>query len=194
MTIPTQCKMPDLSDLDTPLWNRLIVRLAVGEHNISSKASLYRRNFIRLIDKALREYGDARDVILAQIEEPSRLGYVFRFTDHIENCINAVSRLFRLLDRISSEKDSPVFPRSLRKLVQTKNTSITNIRNSVEHIDELIRGDGFPGKPIMLIMNEETDGIVVDEFAIKFQELSMVLRNMNEIASYLLQLKPTSDS
>jgi hypothetical protein len=194
MTIPTQCKMPDLSDLDTPLWNRLIVRVAVGERNISLKASLYRRNFIRLIDKALREYGDARKVILAQIEEPSRLGYVFKFTDHIENCINAVSRLFRLLDRICSEKDSPVFPRSLKKLVQTKNTLITKTRNSVEHIDERIQGDGYPGKPIMLILNEETDGIVVDEFEIKFQELSMILRNMNQIASYLLHLKLTSDS
>ena len=193
MTIPTQCKMPDLSGLDSPLFNRLFVKLIVGERNISFKASLYRRNFIRLIDKALREYNEARNIVLAQIAEANRPVYIYRFTDHIETCINAVSRLFALLDRISSEKESPQFPRPLRRLLQTKNRSITTIRNSVEHIDEHIqKGEISPGNPIMLTLNEEADGIVVSKSEIKFEELAMVLKNMNKIAAYLLELKTDS--
>lgn len=195
--------MPDLSGLDSPLINRLIVQLLVGEHNLSSKASLYRRNFIRLIDKALREYDEARDSILAQIEEANRPAeemaktgrylHILRFTDHIETCINAVSRLFRLLDRIISDKGSPQFPRPLRKLLQTKNKLITDIRNRVEHIDEYIQKDEIsPSDPIMLALNREGDGIVISKFEIKFQELAMVLKKMNEVASYLLTLKTVS--
>jgi hypothetical protein len=203
MSIPTECKMPDLTGLDSPLFNRLFVKLLIGERNISRKASLYRRNFIRLIDKALREYDEARNIVLAEIAEANRPAeemaktgrhiYIYSFTDHIETCINAVSRLFRLLDRISSEKDSPVFPRSLRKLLQAKNQSIKDIRNSVEHIDEYIQKDEIaPGNPIMLTLNEETDGVVVSKFEIKFEELAIVLKNINEIAAYLLELKTVS--
>lgn len=54
MAIPSECKMPDLSGLDSPLMNRLLVQLLVGERGLSRKVQLYRRNFVRLIDKALR--------------------------------------------------------------------------------------------------------------------------------------------
>lgn len=130
MAIPTECKMPDLSGLDSPLINRLFVQLLLGEHNLSPKAAQYRKNFVRLIDKALREYDEARNYLLAEVaeafrptEEMTKTGrylYIIGFTDHIENCINAVSRLFRLLGRINSEEYSPGFPRSLRKLLHTK--------------------------------------------------------------------------
>lgn len=108
--------MPDLSDLDS-LMNRLIVQALIGEPGLSQKTRLYRRNFIRLVDRALREYREARELILAEIaemnrspEEMSRDGrriYLFTFPDHIETCINAVRRLYKLLGRIKAEKGSP---------------------------------------------------------------------------------------
>ena len=160
MVIPSECKMPDLSGLDSPLIGRLIVQLLVGEPGLSRKTSLYRKNYIRLVDKALREYHEARELILAQIaeanrsaEEMSRDGrhiYLILFTDHIETCINAVSRLFRLFERIKSERKSPAFPRELRRLLETQGESVAKVRNTVEHMDERIRNDEIsPVKPIM---------------------------------------------
>jgi len=69
MSLPTECKMPDLSDLNSHLINRLIILLLVGENNLTTNAALYRRIFVRLIDKAINEYNEARILILAQIDE-----------------------------------------------------------------------------------------------------------------------------
>jgi hypothetical protein len=193
MAIPTECKMPDLSGLDSPLMNRLLAKLLVGEQENGTKVANYIRNFIRLIDKALREYNEARNHLLNEVAVPKRSLYVIGFTDHMENCINAISRLFRLLDRINSEKDSPQFPRSLRRLLHTKNKLITDLRNSVEHIDKQIQKDEiFSGNPVMITYNKDGDGIAISKLELKHQELASVLTNMNEIALYLLQLKTTS--
>ena len=73
MAIPKDNKMPDLSELTTTrLTARLIGNLLIGEHPLNRQAGLYLRNFIRLLDKAIREYGEAREVILYEIEESNR--------------------------------------------------------------------------------------------------------------------------
>jgi len=198
--IPSECKMPDLSGL-LPLLGTLIVQeLLRAESGLSKKTLLYRRHFIRILDKALEEYGKAREAILDQIaerkrppEEMAKVGliiYMFAFTDHIDTCINAVARLYKLLDRIKSEPESPIFPREIRRLVETRSKPITNIRNAVEHIDELIRNDEVaPGQPIMLALSGNHDGVAVSSYEIKFEELAMVLRTMHEIAQYILTVK-----
>jgi hypothetical protein len=200
MGIPSECKMPDLSDLDSSLIGRLIVQLLVGERGLSRKAGLYRRNFVRLLDKALREYRDAREAILTDMAEANRSAeemkeqgrsiHFIAFTDHIETCINAVSRLFKLLERIKSEKESPTFPRELRRLVETHSDSVKTVRDTVEHIDERIQKDEVAqGKPIMLTVSENDDGVLVSNCEIKFKELAMVLEKMYEIALYLITVK-----
>jgi hypothetical protein len=198
--LPSECKMPDLSDSYPPLKGLLIVQFLVGEKGLSKNARLYRRSFIRLLDKSVEEHGKAREAILAQIEEgkrpPEEMAkrgrgiYMFTFTDHIETCINAVARLFKLLDRIKSEPESPAFPRETRKLVETKSESITDIRNVVEHMDELIQKDEIaPGEAIMPALSENDESVVVSNKEIKFEEIAMVLRKMHEIAQYILTVK-----
>jgi len=190
MAIPTECKMPDLSGVASPLLGRLIVQLLVGEGDLSPKARRYRRNFIRLVDKAVREYCEARGVLLAEVAEHGRHLRSYAFTDRIETCINAVSRLFKLLERIKSEKESPSFPRGLRRLVETHSKSITTIRDTVEHMDELIQKDEIaPGKPIMLTCSQEGDRILVSNYEVKFTDLAMVLEKMHEIALYILTIE-----
>ncbi len=199
MAIPKECKMPDLTYLDS-LMSRLIIQALIGDPGISPKAALYRRNFIRLIDKALKEYHRSREAILAQIQETKRPAnemikngrqiFIFQFTDHTENCINAISRLFKLLDRIKSEREVPALPRKLRKLVETINKPVDDVRNAIEHIDKKIRNDETgPGRPIMLAINENDDGVVIVNYEIKFEELAMILGKMHEVAQYILGIK-----
>jgi hypothetical protein len=205
MSLPSECKMPDLSGLDYPLIGRLIIQLLAGESGLSPKTSLYRRNFIRLVDKALREYQEAREAILAEIaeakrppEKMSRDGrsmYIHLFTDHIETCINAVGRLYKLLERIKVEKQPPGLPRELRRQVETREGTIVKIRGAVEHMDELIlKGEAGMGKPIMVAGSENWDAIVVSAYELRFDELAMVLRAMHEIALYLLTIKKANST
>ncbi len=175
----------------------MVVQLLVGEKELSRNVRLYRRNFIRLLDKALEEYYEARKVNLAQIEEFKRpsgehgtIIYIFNFTNHIETCINSVARLYKLLDRIKSEPSSPILPREIRRLVETQSASIANIRNAIEHMDKLIfKGEIDRKQPIMLVRNENNDGVVIADYEIKFEELAMVLRTMHKIAQHILKTK-----
>jgi len=184
------CKMPNLSGIDYPLMNRLLVRLLVPESGISKKAKSYRTIFIRLIDKAIREYYQAREAFIDDMLENGQKFRVIEFMDHIETCINAISRLFKLLKRIKTERESPKFPREIRELLEGKSESVTTLRNSVEHMDEKIRNDEItPGNPTTLSYNKEKDGINIANYEVSFQDLAIVLEKMNEIAQYILRIK-----
>jgi hypothetical protein len=204
MALPSECKMPHLSGLDS-LMNRLIIQALIGEPGLSQKTRLYRRNFVRLVDKALREYHEARKLILAQIAEMNRPSkemirdgrsiYLFRFPDHIETCINAVRRLYKLLERIKAEQESPELPRELRRLVETMEATIVDTRDAIEHIDKMIQKDEIaPNRPIMAAGSENWDAVVVANEEIKFEDLAMVLRKMHEIALYLLTIKKANSA
>ncbi len=199
MPYPPECKMPDLTQLET-LSNRLIVQMLIGEPGITKKFSLYRRNSIRLIEKALLEYEQARQVILDQIKEANRPAkemvktgrYIdfFSFTSHMEDCINAIRRIYKLLERIKAEKVSPSIPREIRRLVESKSADIAELRNQVERIDEIILKDELaPNKPIMLAITKNSDGITISHYEIKFTDLAIILKNMHEIGEYILTLK-----
>jgi hypothetical protein len=121
--------MPDISDLAE---NRLIPSLTIGllfakGDKFSKKASLYLRNFIRLIDKSIAEYLKARDAILLQIEEKNRSPEemqekgreicILSFVNHAENCINATRRLLHLMEAFKNERISPSIPKIPCKLI-----------------------------------------------------------------------------
>ena len=78
----------------------------------------------------------------------------------------------------------------MRKLVETHSESVKTIRDTVEHMDERIREDEIaPGKPIMLTVSQEGDGLLVSDCEMKFKDLAMVLEKMHEIAIYVLTIK-----
>lgn len=199
MPYPPECKMPDLSDLGG-LVGRLTVQLLIGEPSINRRVSLYRRNFVRLVDKAVFEYKQAREVILDQIAEANRPAKemmktgrylnIFGITNHMENCINAIHRIYKLLERIKTERESPTIPRQIRRSVETKRGPIGVLRIAAEHMDELIRRDELaPNTPIMLALTKNSDRIKISDYDIKFIDLAIVLRNMHAIGEYILTPK-----
>jgi len=44
----------------------------IGDPGVNQKERLYRRNFVRLVDKGISEYQMARNAILADIAEAKR--------------------------------------------------------------------------------------------------------------------------
>jgi hypothetical protein len=199
MPYPPECKMPDLIHLQ-PLTNRLLVQLLIGEPGIPTKVSQYRINFVRLIDKSLFEYNNARNTILSQIAEAKRPSSemqrtgrhisFYGFTNHIENCINALCRTTKLLHRIKTHPGAPGIPRGLRKDFEKGGRSIDDLRNAVEHIDDIIRKDELDaGKPLVLALTEDSEGITIADYNLKFTDLAFLLSNIHEIGEYVLTIK-----
>lgn len=183
MPLPTECKMSDLSDL-APLRDRLTIKLLVGLPGLSQEAGLCLRNFVRLVEKALIEHREAREVMLKVIGKPQNFLMLFDFVNHIETCINAVRRLYKLLDRIKAEPPSPYIPRELRRLVESHEGAIIKVRDASEHMNAIIQD-----KPVMLTVSEDNDFVIVTKYKLKFNELDIVLRRMHEVAEYILSIK-----
>ncbi len=197
--IPDECKMPDISDLKFPLKTYLIVHAMIGNKGITKKEKLYRLNFVRLVDKAIMAYDEARDTILAQIKEAKRplkkmikhgrILHILGFTDHFENCINAPSRLLRQLDVIKSDSCNWLISRRECKSIKAYSRSIPNIRNAAEHMECDIREDKITDKPVMLSIGGMGDKAVLGEYEIKFTEVATALRGLHQIACDLFKSK-----
>jgi hypothetical protein len=197
--IPDKCGMPDLYDLDVPLKHFLIIRLlALGDEGLSHKAGLYRRNFVRLVDKAVYEYQAARAALVAQVEErhrtveemteEGRIIYIFGFIDHLETCISATRRLLHLLDRIKSEQGALSVPRLTRRSIEAYSKSVKDIRNTIEHMAEKIQSDELKdGEPIMLRAGDKGDRAEIAGNYIKFSDLAYTLCKLHEVALHLIE-------
>jgi hypothetical protein len=199
--LPTECRMPDISDLEYPLKRRLLpLVMFFEEPGGSLKEGLLRRNFVRLVDKAIREYGNSRKLIISQIEEMRRpakdmanLGRslpLLDFTDHFENCINAVLRLLNQVEVIKKQPaPSNLLQKEVRRLLKAHEKSIREVRNSAEHMEEdILNGEIGVGDPVMLMVDDQNaDGAVLGPWRIGFSDLAIVLRRLHQIASAMLQ-------
>jgi hypothetical protein len=191
--IPSTCEMPDLSELDTRLARHLILDVLIGEPGLSRREGFYRRNFVRLVDKAVLEYQEAHSALIKQIEEggaeviPTGAASFFRFIHHFENCINATSRLLKLIERIKCEGGALHLPRLARRSIEAHGRGVPDIRNAIEHMDEIIRKDELAeGQPVMLGIGGEGDTAVIAGYHVRFGDLALTLRRLHEVACHLL--------
>lgn len=195
------CPMPDLSDLDSLIKQLLVVLIGFGDKGLSRKVGLHRRNFIRLVDKALYEYEKAREDLLAEIEEEKKATepaagrniYGFAFIDHLENCINATKRLLQIVERLKSEKTDTLVPRQTRRLIEGIGKDVANLRHVIEHIDEKIHNDEIEDdEPVMLSLSREGDKVSVAGNHLELSQLALVLRKLHRIGVSLIDLSPRS--
>lgn len=199
--IPDECKMPDLSDLDFPLKRYLIIPALIGDPGITKKEGLYRRNFVRLVDKAVKEYQEARNSIIAQIDESKRpieemmqgrIFYIAGFPDHFETCLNALNRLLNQLDKIKSESGSWRTPREIRRSIEAHSKAIPDIRNSAEHMEGDIEGDLEEGQPVMLSIGGSGEKAVLAGHEIMFSDVAAAIRALHKIALDLFEDNQTA--
>jgi hypothetical protein len=193
--------MPDLSDLDSLKKQLLVVLIGFGDKGLSRKVGLHRRNFIRLVDKALYEYEEAREDLVAEIEEEKnvtastggRIIYTFGFIDHLENCINATKRLLQTVERLKSEKTYTILSRHTRRLIEGIGKDVANLRHVIEHIDEKIHNDEIEEEePVMLSLSRERDKVSVAGYHLELSQLALVLRKLHGIGVSLIDLSPKS--
>ena len=138
--LPTVCKMEDLCGLEKLLptmW--LNLAFANADANMDRRVALYRKIFIRLLDKALDEYRESREAIVAQIADMERTGesiYMFKFIDHMENCLGTIRRILRFLVNLNRDRNAPEIPQTLKRQIRSLTKSLVDVRNTLEHMDD----------------------------------------------------------
>ena len=183
--------MPDISDLDSLIEVLMLSLMLPGDEKLPPKTRLYRRNFVRLIDKAVLEYGRAQGALCAQTEEPNRPAeellegrelYIFTFANHLENCLNAIRRLLNHLDKLKSDRGGIEIDRTIRNIIESASRSLIDIRDTVEHLDERIQKDEIgPKESIMLSVTDDQRGAEIAGTTISFAELERIIRRLHEV-------------
>jgi len=203
--IPTELRMEDLSGLEK-LQPTLILNLvfAQGDKDISRRTALNRRLYIRLLDKMLDEYLEARALIVAQIaegqrnvEEMTQNGryiYMFKFVDHMENCISSGRRILRFLDILKGNQDGLMFSRIIKNHIGSLTTPLIDVRNTIEHMDERIQNDVIQeNEPAMLKIMDTQDGVMIAGQSLKFSTLSTLIRKLHALGQSMVAWRATDD-
>lgn len=195
--IPNEVKMEDLSGLEKLLPTlTLNLVFSQGDKSLSRKLALYRRVYVRLVDKAVDEYEEARKLVIAQVEEGRRSAeemtrdgryiYMFKFVDHMENCICTVRRILRFFDWLKGNQEGLQLERLARRQVEKLDSSLVAVRNTVEHMDERIRC-GFiqRNEPVMLAITNTQDGVAIGGQSLRFCDLSTLTKRLHELGQHM---------
>lgn len=209
--IPTECKMPDLSNCQTfRLQAFSLLQGMIGDPGITQKQGSYRRNFARLVDKAIYEYQIARQAVLDEIEiglhgtemvekvmlrddRPISVGgrplFILKFIDHFENCINALHRLLKLFERLSNDPMLSKLPREKRKALEAFSKSVPKLRHTVEHVENAISNDEIvPGQPVMVAINAAGDRAQIGPHEVEFADVERTLRLLYQIGGIMFEV------
>ena len=166
--------MPDISYLKPKAVSCFIAGSLVGRD--SDKTNIEKKMLpvlARLIDKAIMEYTRAKELMAAE-EAESEMSYEeilkrdqgqFIYTcsiiDHLENCVTTLARIYKVKGRYMGH---------------TKNQSIIDIRDSVEHVDERIR-DAIDELPVL---NISEDSLVIEIAARNQGKVSIKTKDISE--------------
>ncbi|HEX6686062.1 MAG TPA: hypothetical protein VF062_25020 [Candidatus Limnocylindrales bacterium] len=127
------------------LLDRTLSGLPSGLPPVSSPVGLF-MNFVRLTDKALREYDAARaELLLFVSPHPGlRISPYLRAIDHMENCVNATHRAVLNAKALRENK----IGRAASLLTDLQERHLANLRHAVEHSDEkLLSKQKFKSSP-----------------------------------------------
>jgi len=203
--LPTACNMPDLSELQarSPQGSFLLYQLVGAGNGFPPGMASYRRNMVRLADKAVCDYMDVRSCVLAQIAEAQRPSseivkgrqiYMFRAFDKLEDCIITVQRLFRYFERVKSDQSGFPLDRSLKRRIESVEQSIRDTRNLIEHLDNDIRsGRVQQGQNTAPALDEETKMIFLAGLQLPVDTLARAIRHFHEFALDFARYRITSE-
>ena len=120
-----------------------------------------------------------------EIQKNGRYIYFVDFDYHMENCLNAVRRLYYLLDFAKSERGGLRIDRTLKRKINAHRKKIVNIRGAVEHIEkELRKKDNV--SPIMLMVSEDDESVIIAGYSLQFENLAQLLIDFHTMAKQWL--------
>ncbi len=192
----TELIAPDLSDLGESLATRMVVALLFhGKNSPESTAeSRLLTGFVMVSDKALREYKAGRECLILYAKSANQLHLMFEGVGRMETCINSAKRAFRFLEKLSARPNSVQVGRTLRRLLQGWETSLTPVRDAIEHIDrDVVRGEGInPGDAHLLAMSKDGAHLELAHHRLSLNDLAKAMRGLHRAGVELLASLPSA--
>jgi hypothetical protein len=203
--LPTACNMPDLSVLQTRSSQGALIlqRLIGADANFPPAMASYRRNLVRLADKAVSDYSDVRNLVLSQIAEMQRPPnemqrgrqiFMLRTIDKLEDCIITVRRLFRYFEKVRTDPSQFPLDRLLKRQLQSVEYSIRQTRDLIEHLDADIRDEKISiGQNTAPALDAETRTISLASARLPVDTLARAIRHFHEFAHEFARYRITPE-
>lgn len=179
--------LPDVPDLSTStLLDRFVNVFFRNAGARTPEGGALAIGYIRLTDKAVREYQSARRELR---DGSGRIHRVVRASDHLENSIGAVCRAVRFAEALTrAREDVEKPPRSI--FSSSAKRRLTDIRDAIEHQDnDIVRGKAPIGTPTAPVV--EDGHLRVGGTRILVQEYVTWLGGLVEFAQALSDYRPS---
>lgn len=161
-------------------------------HVEGSHGQAHYKNFVRLVDTAVRRYESARRQLDRSINrEPQTTGIsdFVRCLSDLEAMFNLLHRALALLNRMKGAAEVPVEATDLQPFDAD---SVQRIRHASEHIDDLLR-KGEIGKDDDVMLRVWREGITFAGEQISFITIATWLRRLHLIARRLIDHDSLAD-
>ena len=112
---------------------------------------------------------------------------------HFETCINSAKRALRALGRLGTQPDAPAIDRTIRRLAQSWASTITDLRDAIEHIDsDIVSGAGvLEGDPHLLTIDKSGENLEIGSYRISVTRLHGVVKALHAAGLAIIHSLPT---
>ena len=194
-TPPVAGDIPDLSHLDHKISLGLILSALTGGTTVKHPvSSVVLRAYVRLVDKAVREYQLARSELHSYRDTPGHvISPLFHAIGHMENCVNALLRALRFADVLRRDKHAPPISRTTATRLRKATDALTGVRHAMEHMDErLATGQVQEGAAVALILGPNR--LELADRSIEWNELVLWIEMVHSLAVDFSGIRRTGQS
>jgi hypothetical protein len=142
-------------------------------------------------DKAKREYNFAVESMHKHHSVEGDYNDLIIGLGHFENCINAIKRSLRVLNRIKGEKDLPSIDKAILNIIQKYEPSITNIRDSIEHLEGELLKSIEVGEAHLLAIKKDGLSLELGKNEIKISDIENVIRKLHLCTEEIINMLPS---
>jgi hypothetical protein len=138
------------------------------------------------VDKAVREYNAGRDLLVRDAASSKDVSSHLEGLGRFETCINSTKRAMRFIDKLATRQAGPEVERLTRRLLQHHEALITSIRDSLEHMDDIVqKGELNQGEPHALHISPDCEFLEIASYQLSCASLAGLLRRLRGRASEL---------
>ena len=187
--------MPSLEHLELSLRSKRDLGKLLGVHaQPSGRARQMADGYVRLLEKTLLEYTEARHKLVAFLAEGSADDQ-HRAQDHFESCVQSLHRAITYLDRLRSfgyklPDGSPFVPRprDLEVLREDVKAKVRNMRDAMEHLDSDIL-DGRLPETALVGVHLGWEMVTLSSHTLEYRDVTRWIEQLHEFAVLLSQVR-----
>jgi hypothetical protein len=188
--LPDICGIPAFVDLDHPQIVVVAAKVFIG--GLSPQLSGWHErqlflNLVRLSDRAIVDFGLAREALLDYIAHryEGRVSTHFSAISHMEAGITALARCIDFANALARSLVSPPIGKDElpRKAVQD---SIRKVRNAIEQTDDALKNGTISSGMAMLHVLD--DRVELEGTALGWSELDVAMRRIHALVKSLIEL------